>query len=46
MILGTVISAALAAIILFVLLFFALENYWVDGRLEIPWLMEEPAQTE
>ena len=43
---GTVVSAALAAVILFILLFFALENYWVDGRLEIPWLMEEPAQTD
>ena len=37
-ILGTVIFVALAAVIVFLLLFFLLENYFVDGRLEIPWL--------
>ena len=39
---GTVVSAALTAVILFLLLFFVLENYYIDGRLDIPWLMEEP----
>jgi len=38
---GTVVSAALTAVILFLLLFFVLENYYVDGRLDIPWLLEE-----
>ena len=45
-IIGTVVSAALTAVILFLLLFFVLENYYVDGRLEIPWLVEEPAAPE
>ena len=45
-ILGAIVSTAIAAVVIFILLFFALENYWVDGRLEIPWLMEEPVQTE
>ena len=45
-ILGTAITMALAAVILFVLLFFALEPYWVDGSLQIPWLSEELAQTD
>ena len=38
---GTVISAALMAVILFLLLFFVLENYYVDGRLDIPGLTDE-----
>jgi len=43
---GSVISVLLAAVILFVLLFFWLQMYQVpsaDGgvRLEIPWLAEE-----
>ena len=41
-ILGTVTSVALAAVILFLLLFFGLKHYWNDGKLEIPWLMDEP----
>jgi len=43
---GAVVTAAVTAVVLFILLFFTLENYWVDGRLEIPWLMEEPAQLD
>jgi len=39
---GTVVSVALTAVILFLLLFFVLENYYIDGRLDIPWLVEEP----
>jgi len=43
-ILGTIISVALAVVISFLLLFFILdENYWDDGRLNIPWLTDEPA---
>ena len=42
-VIGTVVTAALTAVILFLLLFFVLENYYVDGRLDIPWLVEEPA---
>lgn len=40
-ILGTIISLAVAAVVLFLLLFFGLRRYEVDGRLEIPWLMDE-----
>jgi len=39
---GTIISAALTVVILFLLLFFVLENYYIDGRIDIPWLMDEP----
>ena len=45
-ILGTVTSVALAAVILFLLLFFGLKRYEKDGRLEIPWLMDEPKPPE
>ena len=40
------ISVALSALILFLLLFFVLENYYVDGRLEIPWLTEDAQLSE
>ena len=46
---GSVVSVALAAVIIFILLFFWLRQYRVpneDGvgvHLEIPWLMDEPA---
>jgi len=40
-ILITVISVALSALILFLLLFFVLESYYIDGRLHIPWLLDE-----
>ena len=36
-------SVALAAVILFLLLFFGLRNYVNEGVLEIPWLMDEAA---
>jgi len=39
---GTVVTAALTAVILFLLLFFVLEDYYSDGRLDIPWLADEP----
>jgi len=44
-IIGTVVTVALATVITFILLFFALEQYWDrdEGRLNIPWLVEEPA---
>lgn len=42
----TVMSVALAAVILFLLLFFGLKQYEHDGKLEIPWLIEEPKPTE
>jgi len=46
-ILGTITTIALSAVILFLLLFFLLQRYENDGRLEIPWLTEEttPATT-
>ena len=41
-IIGTVTTAAFVAVILFLLLFFGLRQYWNDeGRLEIPWLIDE-----
>ena len=40
-ILSAVIFLALATVIIFLLLFFILENYFIDGRLEIPWLVDE-----
>jgi len=39
-ILGTIVFLALAAVVLFLLLFFILENYFVEGRLEIPLLVD------
>jgi len=41
-VLGTVVSVLVVLVVLFLLLFFLLEGYYVDGRLEIPWLMDEP----
>jgi len=45
---GTVISAALTAVILFLLLFFVFENYYdrVEGRIDIPWLADEPLSSD
>jgi hypothetical protein len=40
-ILGTIVSVALAIVIMFVLLFFVLEEYYEDGRLQIPWLTSD-----
>ena len=45
-VLGTVISVAVTAVVLFLLLFFVLENYYIDGRLEIPWLIDEPISAD
>jgi hypothetical protein len=40
-IIGTVITIALSAVILFLILFFIFEGYFIDGQLEIPLLTEE-----
>jgi len=40
-IVGAVITIALSVVILFLILFFIFNQYAVDGRLEIPWLIEE-----
>jgi len=37
-ILGAFIALALSVVILFLVLFFILDNYVIDGQLEIPWL--------
>lgn len=42
-ILGAFIFLVLAAVIIFLLLFFVLENYFIDGKLQIPWLVDEIA---
>jgi hypothetical protein len=42
-ILSTIATIALSAVILFLMLFFILQRYEVDGRLEIPWLTDTPA---
>jgi len=39
-ILGTVITFALSAVILFLILFFVFSRYLVEGQLIIPWLPE------
>ena len=36
--LGVVVTVAVAAVVLFLLLFFILKSYWVDGHWELPWL--------
>ena len=45
-IIGSVIILALSTVILFLVLFFVLDQYVVDGQLEIPWLIEETVPTE
>lgn len=40
-ILGSVIIVLVSTVVLFLLLFFILEGYYVDGRLEIPWLTDD-----
>ena len=37
-ILGAILFLVLAAVIIFLVLFFILENYFIDGKLDIPWL--------
>ena len=44
-IIGTIITIALSAVILFLILFFIFQTYVVDGRLEIPWLDDSPPIT-
>ena len=41
LIVGAVITIALSVVILFLILFFIFNQYAVDGRLEIPWLIED-----
>ena len=38
---GAIAFLILAAVIIFLLLFFVLEKYFVEGKLDIPWLVEE-----
>jgi len=38
---GTILTVAVAAVVIFLLLFFVLENYWVDGEWALPWLSAE-----
>jgi len=38
---GTILTVAVAAVVIFLLLFFVLENYWVDGEWALPWLSVE-----
>ena len=42
-IIGTVITIALSAVILFLILFFIFQRHVVDGQLDIPWLNDEAA---
>jgi len=44
-IVGTVITISLSAVILFLVLFFIFQTYVVDGRLEIPLLDDSPPIT-
>ena len=41
LIVGAVITVALSIVILFLILFFIFRGYEVEGRLEIPWLIED-----
>jgi len=41
--LWSVLTIAVAAVILFLILFFFLENYWVDEQWALPWLMDDAA---
>ena len=45
-IIRTAASVAIAAVVLFLLLFFGLKRYETDGRLVIPWLVNEQRQHE
>ena len=38
---GSVVTVAVLAVVLFLLLFFIFEGYYIDGRLEIPWLPDD-----
>jgi len=41
-VLGTIVSVLVILVVLFLFLFFILEGYYVDERLEIPWLTNDP----
>jgi len=45
LIVGAVITVALSIVILFLILFFIFRGYEVDGRLEIPWLLDDAEPT-
>jgi len=45
LIVGAVITVALSIVILFLILFFIFRGYEVDGRLEIPWLIDDAEPT-
>jgi len=40
-IIGVITAIALSVVILFLILFLILQGYVVEGRLEIPWLLDE-----
>ena len=37
-ILWVIVSVAVAAVVIFLLLFFVLKDYWVNGQWNLPWL--------
>jgi len=45
LIVGAVITVALSIVILFLILFFIFRGYEVEGRLEIPWLIDDAEPT-
>jgi len=44
-IIGTFIAIVLTVVIAFMILFFVFQTYFVDGRLDIPWLDNPPPIT-
>ena len=44
-ILGTIVAVALSVIVLFLILFLILQNFVVDGQLELSWLDDPPVVT-
>jgi len=44
-ILWVFVTIALSAVILFFVLFFIFQAYFIDGRLDIPWLNDSPPIT-
>ena len=46
LIVQTVTGVALAAVVLFLLLFFGLKRYEHNGKLDIPWLTDEQRPSE
>ena len=45
-ILGTIMTIALSAVILFLILFFIFASYVDEGQLNIPWLIEDSHSQE